>query len=81
MGMYDEVSAICPKCSKSLVWQTKAGKCTLRVYSADAVPAAIADDLVSDGPIRCECGALVSLCRASPPSTVRLIPMLDTGED
>ena len=45
MGMYDSVFAKCITCGKQLEFQSKAGRCDLKRYKHNSVPAEIAKDL------------------------------------
>ena len=56
MGMFDEVGIHCPRCKRTNIIQSKAGKCQLNSFTGVDAPAAIAVDI--DGKvIHCEyCG-------------------------
>ncbi len=45
MGMFDSVYANCPKCGKSLEFQSKEGPCELKKYHQNSVPPVVALDL------------------------------------
>lgn len=55
MGMFDSVRASC-KCGGIIEFQSKAGKCELKDYPIDAVPAEIARDLKGQSEVCPECG-------------------------
>lgn len=63
MGMFDSVYAACPKCGKEVEFQSKAGKCDLKNYSALSVPPEIAQDIAGDTQA-CECGYVLRLVPA-----------------
>jgi hypothetical protein len=48
MGLYDEVSIICPYCNQLFYWQSRAGECKLITYSLNDAPANIVEDLLGD---------------------------------
>lgn len=71
--MFDEVTTQCPKCDKPVVFQTKAGGCTLQNYDADrGVPPAIAVDLQYDSEACLSCGVEIQLIPTIP---ITRIPM------
>ena len=45
MGMFDSVFIPCPKCEKSMEIQSKAGNCSLSVYSLENAPLKILMDI------------------------------------
>ncbi len=60
MGMYDEVQWRCQECGKLQLEQSKAGDCSLKVYSLyniRGIPLSILEDMQNEG-LYCEgCGA------------------------
>lgn len=48
MGMFDRIIFTCPNCGKEIENQSKAGVCLLYDYNQDAVPLAIASDILND---------------------------------
>lgn len=61
MGMFDSVMVPCPKCTKLVEFQSKAGECNLSKYHVNSVPAEIAVDINGDTE-NCEnCGYLIKL--------------------
>jgi hypothetical protein len=53
MGMFDKIIFTCPNCQNPIEEQSKAGKCSLYEFSADAVPMAIAGDILHNA-VRCD---------------------------
>lgn len=49
MGMFDEVSIKCPECQKYILFQSKAGPCTLTCYSLKNAPLAVLASLNEKG--------------------------------
>ena len=72
MGMFDSVIATCPKCGKDVEFQSKAGECALRTYSATSVPPEIAKDVAGDAQA-CVCGYVLRLTPARPVERVCLV--------
>lgn len=60
MGCFDSVHAQC-ECGETIEFQSKAGKCELRVYDISSVPLAIADDLNGESEVCPECGVIVEI--------------------
>ena len=72
MGMFDSVFAACPKCGKEVEFQSKAGDCTLKRYSASSVPPEIAQDIAGDTQA-CECGYVLRLAPTRPIERVCMV--------
>lgn len=72
MGMFDSVIAVCPKCNKEVEFQSKAGECLLRNYSANSVPPDIAQDIEGDTS-PCECGYVLRIVPARPIERVSMV--------
>jgi hypothetical protein len=53
MGMFDSVYIVCPKCSKEIECQSKAGECQFAKYPLAHAPAALVADLQNE---RMVCG-------------------------
>lgn len=53
MGMFDRIIFTCPNCKHAIEEQSKAGKCSLYEFSANAVPMAIAGDILHNA-VRCD---------------------------
>jgi DNA-directed RNA polymerase subunit RPC12/RpoP len=60
MGIYDTVVVRCPKCGAEVEFQSKAGPCSLNVYSMYEAPPEVQVD-ISGRPQVCECGHRVTL--------------------
>ncbi len=60
MGMFDTITASCPKCGSSVHFQSKAGRCCLGRYDTDSVPTEIANSLNGESE-QCDCGHMVTL--------------------
>jgi hypothetical protein len=72
MGMFDIVRIKCPECGIETHLQSKAGHCLLSVYTQDAVPAEIAQDL-NNLAFDCEaCSTYLHLKVDSPIQTVSM---------
>lgn len=80
MGMFDTVWARCPKCDTRLGIQSKAGKCLLKDYSSDNVPATVAQDVQGDK-VWCEKCDQAYRVRSEPIRRVRVFLIPDTGDD
>ena len=62
MGMYDEVEARCPSCGDGVVvFQSKAGECTLQRYNSENVPFGIAESIDGDCEDCPRCGHPVTI--------------------
>ncbi len=73
MGMFDEVTARCPRCETVVEFQSKAGPCILKTYNAeDGVPPEIAVDVMHD---REECRGCGETLKLIPTIPIRTIPM------
>lgn len=73
MGMYDEVTARCPRCGTIVEFQSKAGPCVLKTYSAESgVTPEIAIDVMRDKEECRGCGEVLML---QPVIPITLIPM------
>lgn len=71
MSAYDSVYATCPKCGRTVEFQSKARNCTLETFPTDKVPASIAEDL--DGTTR-ECrNCMRPVTLSMPPVTLTVI--------
>lgn len=46
MGMFDRIIFTCPNCNNRIEEQSKAGTCSLYEFSENAVPMAIAGDIL-----------------------------------
>lgn len=76
MGMFDEVVATCPECCSAVVFQSKAGPCTMKQFDADAVPPTIAEDIEGDVVCCEDCGRPVQIeYDDEPPKAVRMIAL------
>lgn len=78
MGMFDSVFVRCPKCGGDVEFQSKAGPCELRRYSADSVPPEIAESITGDVS-SCSCGERLKIRPAAPIARVRMV--VDDGRD
>ncbi len=72
MGMFDSVFVRCPKCGEEVEFQSKAGVCELKRYSANNVPPEIAQDISGDVQ-SCECGEMLKLITARPIERVQMV--------
>ncbi len=72
MSSFDEVVAACPKCSRTVRFQSKAGDCRLTRYRAAKVPPEIAKDLAGRQAV-CECGETITLELEQPLAPVRMV--------
>lgn len=76
MGMFDSVYVACPRCGASTEFQSKAGECSLSIYSLDQAPPEILTDLYERGDVdigeRCpKCGHHFWVKRPSEPKKDR----------
>jgi hypothetical protein len=74
MGMFDRIIFKCPKCNYEIEEQSKAGDCLLRDYSQDAVPLAVAGNII-DGEVYCEnCKEhfVIAADNIPPPATIQM---------
>lgn len=49
MGMFDSIFVPCPRCNASTEFQSKAGECSLTIYTLDIAPPEILQDLYERG--------------------------------
>ena len=61
MGMFDELTVYCPKCGNTIIFQSKAGECTLKRYTINTVPPDIAGDLNDEWKACPNCMAVVKI--------------------
>lgn len=58
MGMFDSVMVPCPTCGECAEFQSKAGDCTLAVYSLDEAPADVLSDIDKQPEACKKCGTV-----------------------
>jgi uncharacterized Zn finger protein len=72
MGSFDSVVARCPNCNEEVEFQSKAGRCNMRIFNPGEVPYGIAADLDRTEERCRSCGYVVKL-RTPMANTVRMI--------
>ena len=61
MGLFDSVYVDCPHCGKQVEFQSKAGDCSMSVYSLDSAPSYVVRDILNE-PMHCgACGGWMAL--------------------
>lgn len=60
MGMFDSVMVECPNCGRRVEFQTKAGSCSMEVYSLSTAPVELLTDILNE-PEYHDCGQWVAL--------------------
>ena len=66
MGMFDRVLVECPKCGKTIEFQSKAAACCLVEYKPAKVPTDIAKDIIKEFEVCNSCGTLVVVVNTKP---------------
>lgn len=70
MGMFDRIHFTCPRCDAGIEAQSKHGECTLADISSNAVPIAIAADIVGEEVWCNECMRTWTIVSIDPPPVV-----------